>query len=169
VDELVDASALAAAFQCAAAGKLIFAGLPAPGVRAMAGQLAFLKDRFPALPWYTMGVAACKGVRVLCQECKEVADPPSAEIPYLKERPHVLFRATGCPACRNTGSSGVRYLVETALLDGPARDGDIMRRLAKEGFSGILEEAGDMLRAGDLSLEDFIELTTSYGEQAWQE
>jgi len=118
VGDIQDTHSFSAAFDCVLGDRLIFTGLPAQDMRAALTQISYLSRRFPMLPWYIIGAAACSGVRMLCPECKEQAHPHRVPVKYPKgTEPEVFFKANGCPACHNTGYLNKRYLVEAVMFD----------------------------------------------------
>ena len=82
-----------------------------------------------------IGVVAQRLVRTLCNECKEPFTPDAS---MLKETglerflaPGApIYRARGCPACRNTGYKGRAGLFELLMVD------DAMRKGIIEGADG---------------------------------
>ncbi len=178
VEELSDSAAISAAIDSVLNGKLLFGGMPVPDVRAMLRQLFFLRERYPVLPIYLRGIVASRGVRLLCPACREESGSSMPKITLSPEKtPPVFFRSKGCPACRYTGYSGKRYLVEAAAFDGEVAEmfissksvGDLMHSLMQSGFHGISEEAAALLHAGEITAEEFATVRTDNGERLWPE
>jgi general secretion pathway protein E len=149
----LDASVLTAAYNCTLRGKLLFGGVHAPGVRATLRKLCCLRERFPMFLTNLRGIAACRSVRILCTACT----------------------GKGCTACNNTGYSGKRYLVETVLFDDEmlevlrrsAAGAEVMDFLAERGFRGIHDVAADMLRAGEITEDEYNMATIDNGRLIW--
>jgi type IV pilus assembly protein PilB len=177
VEEIADTASFTAAFEAVLSGKLLFGGLAASGIRSMLTQLFFLRERLPMLSLYLRGVVACRGVSLLCPDCKEKeASPPPLPL-FGGKILGLTFRAKGCPSCRYTGYSGKRFLVESAIFDQGFTDlfdravnpGEMMEYLLRDGFHGMIETAGDLVQAGEITAEEYISVTVGNGAQQWPE
>lgn len=171
VEEITGIKASTAALEALLSGKLLFGGMAAASIRPMFQQLILLRERLPMLSRYLHGVVACKGVRLLCPVCKEesASPPPHALSGVATQGP--VYRPKGCPSCRYTGYTGTRFLVETAIFDQETRDvfdlaakaGEMMEYLLRDGFHGMVEEASDLLGAGEITAEEYISVTVGNG------
>jgi len=179
VEDLSDAAALRSASDAAQAGKLLFGGRQAAGVRELLGQLCSMGEHHPALPVSLRGLVAVRSMPVLCLTCRREVAAAVPELHLIQEHlPSVNPTPQGCSACGHTGYSGQRILVEAVafdvtagkLFDTPSPDGsEIDRYLKHQNFFGMVNDAAAMLRAGDITAESFAALTRDSGEQPWPE
>lgn len=84
-------------------------------------------------------VAAQRLIRVLCPHCKEAYQPDAKTRADYKIQAETLYKAKGCPKCRNIGYWGRMALYEVLPIDEDIRrlitkdaDLDALRRLQKE-------------------------------------
>ncbi|NBR86418.1 MAG: hypothetical protein EBT61_13080 [Verrucomicrobia bacterium] len=117
-------------------------------------------------------VLAQRLVRVLCPNCKQVDDSPTAAAYKTKlgiPLNHKIFKSVGCRECRNTGFHGrnaifewmdtnveIRQLIlentsTDKLRDAAIRDG--MRTLAEDGWR--------LVRQGVTTVEEVLSVTTA--------
>lgn len=178
VEGLSDSPSISAAIDAVLKGKLLFGGMPFPGIRATMRQVLFLKERLPLLPGSLRGIAACREIRLLCPACKEAASPADQTIRLLpKKLPSAFYQAKGCPDCRFSGYGENKRLIETLTFDEETTEllnqskncGDFLRAIGRKGFHGIVEEAAGLLDSGNITAEEFISVTTENGERPWPE
>jgi general secretion pathway protein E len=101
-----------------------------------------------------IGVVAQRLVRTLCGECKEPFVPDAAMLKdtgldRFLEPGAPVYRARGCPSCRNTGYKGRAGLFELLMVDDAMRkgiiegaDGSALQALAVEAGMVTLYEDG---------------------------
>jgi type II secretory ATPase GspE/PulE/Tfp pilus assembly ATPase PilB-like protein len=178
VEEISNASDFTTTLNCVLKGNILFSGLPSPDIFSGLRQLCHLQEKLPALPPLLKGIAACRGVRILCPACREESNPDITRTSFPdKKIPPVFFKAKGCPACRNTGYAGKRYLVEAVAVDEEikgvlstaARIDEIMRYLLNKGFKSMAAEAADLLNDGNITFEEYTLISLNGGERLWQE
>ena len=123
------------------------------------------------------GVLAQRLVRTLCGSCKEAVEMDSGYLDQVglsrfMEDKRVIYRATGCDACMQTGYSGRTGIHELFVL------GDNMHRVIMEGADATLLHAAarrqgmttlyeDGLRkvaAGSTSMEELLRVTQDQSE-----
>jgi type IV pilus assembly protein PilB len=119
------------------------------------------------------GVVAQRLIRRLCTHCKEPFEATEADIAAAGWKPEevfevndkpTLYRATGCPACSNTGYRGRRALVEflvvTEDIDRLIVEGasvESIHRMAVDQGMVTLRQAGlHKALAGETSLEEVL-------------
>jgi general secretion pathway protein E len=110
------------------------------------------------------GVLAQRLVRRLCDECKRPAPAP----PELKARfqltCEMIYHATGCPACRNTGYKGRQAIAEfltpdTAierLLFARASQAEIEQAAVAAGMKTMLQTGLAAVSRGETTIEEIL-------------
>ena len=109
-------------------------------------------------------------VRVLCPECKE--EDTSATTAALKEQLNFspnqkLFRAVGCPACRNTGYHGRQGIFEWMDLNNEIRQmvlkncssGEIREAAVRNGMRNLSDDGWRVVRKGITTPEEVMRVT----------
>ena len=177
VEEISDVPDFTTALNCVLNGNILFGGLPSSDIVTGLRQLCYWQEKLPTLPLLLKGISACRGVHILCPACREESTPDITSISFPnKNIPPAFFKAAGCPACRNTGYAGKRYLVEAVAIDEEmmevistaVRSDEVMRYLFKKGFKGMATEAADLLHDGSITLEEYVLASLNCGERLWQ-
>ncbi|MCC6579206.1 MAG: type II/IV secretion system protein [Phycisphaeraceae bacterium] len=170
VGEIRDAETARIATQAALTGHLVFSTLhtnDAPG----AVTRLFNVGIEPYLVGASLaGVLAQRLVRKLCQNCREAYDPPPNErrqFEKLGGEVDKLYRAKGCPRCRNLGFSGRVGIYELLVPDDRAIDAisrgaplNEIRDIARElGMKPLRLDGMEKVRAGVTTLEEVYRVT----------
>ena len=165
IEDATDSQAFIAASKAAMRGKLVLAGVSFGGISATFKNLLFFWHKSYFIPTYLKGIVSFKGVLTLCPLCKESYLPSPEETAALRigESINEGFRAKGCPHCGHTGYAGRKYLMGLISFDSgmletfeTARDnGEILRYLNATGYRGIREEGLELLKAGEISPEEY--------------
>ncbi|MBI3333505.1 MAG: Flp pilus assembly complex ATPase component TadA [Candidatus Omnitrophica bacterium] len=118
-------------------------------------------------------VAAQRLCRQICARCRvpdEAKDQDllglGLELPLAKGK--VIYRAAGCPACRNTGYRGRFAILEAMLIDDPVREMIIARRPPDEikayarahGMRSLRQEGLVHLVNGRTGIEEIMRVTS---------
>ena len=115
-------------------------------------------------------VLAQRLVRVLCEECKEPDDSPTAlslkvELDFPANLP--IYRAVGCRACRQTGYHGRRGIFEWMDTTNEIRrmilkncsSGEIRDVAARSGMRSLADDGWRLVRAGVTTAEEVLRVT----------
>ena len=165
IADVTDVQVFITAARAAASGKLVVAGLSVNGAHNAFQYLSGLAQQHVLLPTSVRGIISCRGVSLLCPECKQSYTPPPGELAPLDLTATAgYFRATGCPLCDQTGYQGRKNLVDVVPFErsmlkelGTGHDREeIMRCLAGRDYGGILVESADLLVAGRISPAEFV-------------
>ncbi|ALP54301.1 type II secretion system protein GspE [Candidatus Tenderia electrophaga] len=116
-----------------------------------------------------IGVLAQRLVRLLCPHCKQ-AHPASASecesFGWDAANPPTLYRAQGCPECKQVGYIGRTGIYELVIVDEPLQtmihDGaseQQMERHARQTTAGIRDDGLRRVLAGATSLEEVLRVT----------
>jgi general secretion pathway protein E len=123
------------------------------------------------------GVLSQRLVRTLCANCKEAVVPDdgllaSSGLGRFLKAGSPMYRARGCPACRDTGYQGRTGIHELLVLDEGMRRAVIEGKDASELHAlatrtGMLTLYDDGLRkvaAGVTCLEELLRVTQDHGD-----
>ncbi|EGW40351.1 type II/IV secretion system family protein [Desulfosporosinus sp. OT] len=112
-----------------------------------------------------IGIISQRLLRKLCPSCKRGYLAEEREKKILRD-PHVhkLYKATGCPACNNTGYKGRTAIHEVLYLDNKMRsiiekgaNADELRTLAlKDGMVPLYENCRQLVLNGVTSVNEMI-------------
>lgn len=119
VSELGGPQVAQTALEAAAMGPLVLGNLRAKGAGEALSMLASLGVDPFLIKSAVYGVLAQRRVRALCRHCREPYHPDAMTLQRLRLAPALkatesirFYRATGCPACDQTGYSGACVLFE---------------------------------------------------------
>ncbi len=115
-------------------------------------------------------VTAQRLIRRLCASCKEPWETDTEVLKLMKQstdKKVKLFRAQGCPSCRNSGFSGRRVITEVLVLSQAIRaailkraNGDEIKLLARqEGMSTLRESGIQKVLEGETTMEEVMRIT----------
>jgi len=170
VGEVRDTETAKLATQAALAGHLVLSTLhtnDAPGAITRLYNLGIE----PYLVGATLvGVMAQRLVRKLCQHCKESYAPgvnEKRQIERLAGNIDTLFKARGCPRCRNLGFSGRIGIYELlvpddAMIELISQGGTLndLRDIAKkQGMTTLRGDGMEKVKAGITTLEEIYRVT----------
>ncbi|HEY3755889.1 MAG TPA: GspE/PulE family protein [Opitutaceae bacterium] len=172
VGETRDADTAQLMVRAALTGHLVFSSLHTNDSFGAIPRLIDLGVEAFLLPATLHMVVAQRLVRRLCHSCKELVADPMAHVHSFNLPPPAdtptLFRARGCPVCRQQGYRGRLAIFELLVLDDEYRDplqrGDIgqLLQIAKARKMPLLFDDG--LRrayAGDTTLEEVFRVAVS--------
>lgn len=158
VGEIRDAETAKIAIQSALTGHLVFTTVHANTVFDVVGRF----DQF-GIDAYTFasavnGVLAQRLLRRLCERCAEPDDKAEAH----SAEPRRFMKARGCEHCRGTGYFGRFALGEVLTLDPTLKDMlarrvspvELQRQAAGSGWRSLRDQALDVARAGQTTLEE---------------
>ncbi|MGD0137316.1 MAG: GspE/PulE family protein [Tepidisphaeraceae bacterium] len=170
VGEVRDTETAKLATQAALTGHLVLSTLhtnDAPGAITRLYNLAIE----PYLVGATLvGVMAQRLVRKLCQHCKESYVPgvnEKRQIERLAGNIDTLFKARGCPRCRNLGFSGRIGIYELLVPDDAMIElisqGSTLNELRdiakKQGMTTLRGDGMEKVKAGITTLEEIYRVT----------
>jgi general secretion pathway protein E len=117
-----------------------------------------------------LGVMAQRLIRLLCMDCREAYAPSSLECELLNftdTSDPILYRATGCSSCNETGYRGRTGIYELIEIDETLRemihDGaseQAMLAQARKNYQGIDADGRRRIIAGETCLEEVLRVTT---------
>ena len=170
VGEVRDAETSKLATQAALTGHLVLSTLhtnDAPGAITRLYNLGIE----PYLVGATLvGVMAQRLVRKLCQHCKESYTPgvnEKRQIERVAGNIETLFRAKGCPRCRNLGFSGRIGIYELLVPDDQMIElisqggtlNDLRDIAKKQGMTTLRGDGMEKVKAGITTLEEIYRVT----------
>lgn len=121
-------------------------------------------------------VASQALVRLLCSECKEAYNIPSAILSQIEQAGYkkesiskVIYKAKGCPKCNGAGYFGRMAVMECLvlspkikeLIEVNASEKEIRSQAKAEGMRTLRENAFVLLNQGLTSLEEIVRITAS--------
>jgi type IV pilus assembly protein PilB len=172
VGETRDTETAQLMIRAALTGHLVFSTLH---TNDAAGALPRLMDMGVdpyLLPASLLAILAQRLVRKLCTHCKEEIGKPQRVfetygVEPAAELPLTLYRAVGCPECKNTGYKGRSGIHELMVLDERFHDPIMSRagapeyqRLAREkGMKTMFEDGVMKAMQGITTLEELVKAT----------
>ena len=190
VGEMRDTETIEVALQAAMTGHLVFSTLHTNDAAGAYTRLLSQGVEPFLVSSCVDAVVAQRLVRNLCQHCKEAYEPDPAELPEdfpmeslqggeLSAIHHVLkgggapdgkiYRAVGCPHCRNIGyrgRSGVYELLPSSdrireLIEHNATAWKIKRAAIEEGMLTLRMDGWRKVLAGETTVEEIVRVTRS--------
>ena len=166
IEDATEGMPFTAACRAAMRGKLVLAGLEIRGTRTVLRQLLLFQQQNYFLPGFVNGLVSFKGIQLLCPECRTSYTPPADELAVmnLSERPTSFYRTTGCDACGHSGFSARKYLTDVLvftdeflrIFEQTSDVAALENYLGTIGYHGLAEDGLRLLRAGDVSPEEYI-------------
>ena len=171
IGEIRDQETAQIAVQASLTGHLVFSTLH---TNDAAGALTRLVDMGvePYLVASSLeAVLAQRLVRVLCKQCKQVDDSPTAQTyrTRLGIRPDAtIYRSVGCRECRNTGFHGRRAIFEWMDSSNEIRQlilrsasTDVIREAAcRAGMTTLADDGRRLVEEGVTTMEEVLSVTT---------
>lgn len=165
IGEIRDGETAEMALRAAMTGHQVFATLHANTAIGAIPRLLDIGIPKSILAGNIIGILAQRLTRRLCPKCKEAYEPDAFEKKLLgvaEEDSITLYRAKGCPACRDIGYKGRLAVLETLrfndeldeLLLAEASQHKILAHAMEAGYTTMLHNALRRVRAGDTSLEE---------------
>ncbi len=151
VGELVDREAASLALGAAYEGRLVVAGLRAPGAVAAVRRLLDLGVEPASLASSLGCVVSQRLVRTVCTDCRETYYASADELAALGQpetgSPRLLVRGTGCAGCAGTGFRGRTAVFEVLPVSEDVRgliaDGVSAKKLQKAALAGGMRTLRD--------------------------
>jgi general secretion pathway protein E len=146
VGEIRDLETAEMAIQAALTGHLVFSTLHTNDAPSAVVRLLELGVPDYLLEATLIGVMAQRLVRTLCPVCKAPGGELSEEVwgsmggAWKIEKPATVYRAVGCPECRQTGYRGRTGIYELLTVS--------------EGFGRLMRESGEMRALREQSVKD---------------
>ncbi|HQY88731.1 MAG TPA: ATPase, T2SS/T4P/T4SS family, partial [Tepidisphaeraceae bacterium] len=171
IGEIRDQETARLATQASLTGHLVFSTLhtnDAPGAITRLNNLGIE----PYLVSATVcGVLAQRLVRKLCNQCRLPHTPTPQERAVLEKTgvavPEVIYRAKGCPKCRNLGYSGRIGVYELfvpdekciGLISIGAPPNDVKAAAMESGMLTLRDDGLEKVKAGVTTLEEIYRAT----------
>ena len=133
--------------RAALTGHLVFSTLHTNDAAGAIPRLIDMGVEPYLLPAALLAVLAQRLVRSLCPHCREEMPDPAGELVKLKvppppgQDPLKLWRAKGCPVCKQSGYKGRRGIFELMTLDDRYHD-PIVHRAGAPEFRRLAREQG---------------------------
>lgn len=161
IDDVSTNHSFLTAWKSAMQGTLVVTGISGDGLGGAFDQLLQQLQVNRSLPAGIRGIVAFTSVKTLCQACRKDSSAESTGREQLGSEAD--FHAPGCPACRYSGSGGKKFLLDVLPFDPALRavlatareSADFFSHLEQKGFRGIPEKLDDLLRNGEISLEEY--------------
>lgn len=161
LEDVTDSRSFLAAWKAAMRGCLVVAGISCNGLDGAVDYLLLARRVNLSVIGAISGILAISGLRILCPRCREsrpVID--GSALPATD----TYYRSRGCPACAYSGSGGVKYLVDVIQLDHDLREAlatvaegsEFLALPAGKGYRSIADRRAGLLRAGEISPEEFL-------------
>ena len=169
IGEIRDLETAQIAVQASLTGHLVLATLHTNDAVSATTRLVDMGVERYLLSSSLLGVLAQRLVRRLCHACRRPYRPSRPDIAQLGEDFPVdmLYAASGCAQCNNTGYAGRTGIYELFVLDEEAKrlvhqvdSESLLRRHASAlGMRGLRTDALRWLASGETSLEEVIRVT----------
>ncbi|OGG70311.1 hypothetical protein A3I99_02815 [Candidatus Kaiserbacteria bacterium RIFCSPLOWO2_02_FULL_45_11b] len=185
IGEIRDREVAETALHAAQTGHLVFSTLHANNAAAAFPRLIDLGVDPRVLGTSINIILGQRLVRVLCEECKAAYPASPAEVQTIKQildshpghievtEPLTLYKAVGCPVCRNTGYKGRLGIFEAIMMDEAVeeavirdpREHIILEAAAPQQIPTMLQDGMEKVITGVTSLDELervieIPLTT---------
>ena len=170
VGEIRDHETAQIAVQASLTGYLVFSTLHTNDAPGALPRLVDMNVEPYLVASSLEAVLAQRLVRILCPECKE--EDNSATTAALKEQLHFspeqkIYRAVGCPACRNTGYYGRQGIFEWMDLNNEIRQmvlkncssGEIREAAVRNGLRSLSDDGWRVVRRGITTPEEVMRVT----------
>jgi len=170
VGEIRDPETAKIAVQASLTGHLVFSTLHTNDAPSAVTRLFNIGIEPYLVSASVAGVMAQRLVRKLCQGCKEAYEPTINErrqVEKVSGPVEKLYRAKGCPRCRNLGYTGRIGIYELFVPDDETQDKissgaslNEMRELAKGlGMKALRVDGMEKVKAGITTLEEVYRVT----------
>ena len=178
VGEIRDLMTAEMAIQAALTGHLVLSTLHTNDAPSAVMRLLELGVPYYLLEATLIGIMAQRLVRTLCPHCKsgdgELSDDIWAGIGGIWQRPKPVkvFRAVGCPECRQTGYRGRTGLYElltvtpefTKLIRPETNINALKRQSMEDGMKPLRLAGAIKIEEGLTTAEEVLKVTAAFGE-----
>jgi general secretion pathway protein E/type IV pilus assembly protein PilB len=172
VGEIRDKETAQIAVQASLTGHLVFSTLHTNDAPGAVTRLVDMGVEPYLVASSLEAVLAQRLVRVLCEQCKQVDDSPTAQAlrAQLGIPPETtIYKSVGCRACRNTGFFGRRAIFEWMDSDNEIRQlclrhgsTDQIRDAARRaGMKTLAEDGWRLVRLGVTTVDEVLSVTTA--------
>ena len=177
IGEIRDSETAEAAMRASETGHLVLSTLHVNNVFSVPARLQSLGVNALSISESLIGIVTQRLIRRVCLHCRTADDsPPDARPASLRSRlgDSPLYRAVGCPHCRQTGYFGRLPAYEILLVDtavsqwiaaGAGRH-TLKGVLSAENHVGMLDICARRLLEGDTTLEEFHRVFGVFDEMA---
>lgn len=115
-----------------------------------------------------LGVLSQRLIRTLCKHCKQPVETTSREMELMGlDKPHVIYRAVGCPECNNSGYKGRSGIHELVIVNDDVRqaihgeDGELgIERVVRPTTPSIRDDGIAKVLAGITTIEEVLRVTS---------
>ncbi|HAU29213.1 MAG TPA: secretion system protein E [Rhodospirillaceae bacterium] len=167
VGEVRDTETATMALRAAMTGHQVFTTLHTNDAISAISRLVDLGLPPPMLAGNIILVMAQRLIRRLCRDCRQSYTADARECGIIgvdAATPPTLYKAVGCPKCRNTGYKGRTAVVEVVpftsaldeLVSENATRGTILKQARNEGVETMQENGLRKVLGGETSLEELI-------------
>lgn len=168
IGEMRDTETSQIAIQSSLTGHLVFSTLHTNDAASSITRLVDMGVERFLISSTLLAVLAQRLVRILCPECKKLAqiDSFSAKLLDVKETMQV-FEPVGCPSCNHTGFKGRRSVGELLLIDSTIKeiiqeggnDQKIKQYALNKGMKTLKDNAIVLLEAGETTVNEIIKVS----------
>ncbi|MGB1780739.1 MAG: GspE/PulE family protein [Limisphaerales bacterium] len=170
IGEIRDEETARIAIQASLTGHLVFSTLHTNDAPSAMTRLIDMGIEPYLVASSLEGVLAQRLIRTLCTHCRVVdtSERVQALRESLKMAPEtVLYQATGCRECRQTGYHGRRAVFEMMAISHPIRQkilqhcssGELKQIAQKEGMRTLSQDGWRMVEAGVTSPDEILRVT----------
>jgi general secretion pathway protein E/type IV pilus assembly protein PilB len=172
IGEIRDQETAQIAVQASLTGHLVFSTLHTNDAPGAVTRLVDMGVEPYLVASSLEAVLAQRLVRVLCENCRQVDDSPTAQA--FKARLGIpmettIYRSVGCRECRNTGFHGRHAIFEWMDSDNEIRQlvlknasADQIRDAARrQGMKTLAEDGWRLVRLGVTTVEEVLSVTTA--------
>jgi len=162
IGEVRDQATAEMAFRAAMTGHQVYSTLHSNSAIGALPRLRDIGVRPEIMAGNISGILAQRLVRRLCPACREASEATLEERAWFGDVP--VYRATGCPACSDTGYRGRVPVMELLVLDRALDEliadrssaGQILQAAGARGFRTLMQDGVGKVRAGATSPEELV-------------
>jgi type II secretory ATPase GspE/PulE/Tfp pilus assembly ATPase PilB-like protein len=172
IGEIRDQETAQIAVQASLTGHLVFSTLHTNDAPGAVTRLVDMGVEPYLVASSLEAVLAQRLVRVLCSQCRQVDDSPTAQAYKVRlgiPREHPIYRSVGCRECRQTGFHGRRAIFEWMDTSNEIRQlilqqasSDVVRDAARRsGMRTLADDGWRQVRLGNTTVEEVLSVTTA--------
>ena len=165
IGEIRDGETCEIAIQAALTGHMILGTLHATSCVGALARLAEMDISSYFIGSAVKGVVSQRLVRRLCPKCKQAAQAPKRVADALKlTEGQSIYKAVGCPYCRNLGYRGRMTIHEVMNIDDGVREAifnesppnEIEEEAKRAGMIPLWLDGLEKAKSGDTSVEEIV-------------